>query len=84
MTPNPHDRTFELLIDRATEGLSQRAAHELEALLRELPEVDADALDLAAAAVELAYTMPEEPLPEPLRARVAARAAEHFGKPDAP
>jgi anti-sigma-K factor RskA len=65
------ERLVELLADRATQGLSREEARELEALLRQHPDVDPDALDRVAAAVYLATAPRDEtPLPGALRARI--------------
>jgi len=53
-TQSGRERLLELLADRATQGLSAEESRELEALLREHPDVDADTLDRVAAAVYLA------------------------------
>jgi Anti-sigma-K factor rskA len=68
--PKIEDRMIELLADRATGALSNEDERELAELLRRYPELDTDVLDLAAAAVHLAYE--EAPL-APLPAHVAAR-----------
>ncbi|MDH3523066.1 MAG: anti-sigma factor [Acidobacteriota bacterium] len=65
----------ELLATRATEGLAAAEGRELASLLRRYPKVDADGLDLAAAAayLELAPAAElEEPLPAALRPRLVA------------
>ncbi len=79
---------IELLIDRATEGLGPDQESRLSSLLERFPELDDDSIDLAAAAVDLACTVPTEPMPAALRERVAAQATEYFetlapGRPDA-
>jgi hypothetical protein len=65
--PNVENRMIELLADRALGSLSH-----------EYPELDTDVLDMAAAAVDLAYeAAPFEPLPAALASRVEeALAAE--------
>ena len=71
--PKIEDRMIELLADRATGALSKEDARELTELLRQYPELDTDVLDLAAAAVHLAYEKaPLAPLPAHLAARVEA------------
>ncbi len=72
----------ELLIDRATEGLDPGQQARLSPLLERFPELDDDSFELAAAAVELAHTIPAQPLPAVLRQRVAAQAAEHLAAQD--
>jgi len=71
------DRLLDLLVARATEGLPAREADELERGLRERADLDADDLDLAAAAVFLAYDAGRAgpgPMPESLRERILATA----------
>jgi Anti-sigma-K factor rskA len=73
---NVEDRMIELLADRATGALSPEDARELGELLRTYPELDTDVLDLAAAAVHLAYeTTPLAPMPAHLAARVESALA---------
>ncbi len=66
------DRLWELLADRATQGLSEHEGRELDALLRKYPEVDADAMDRAAAAVDLSVVGVAAPMPAALRDRINA------------
>ncbi|MBK9383608.1 MAG: anti-sigma factor [Planctomycetes bacterium] len=47
------EKTLQLLADRALEGLEPLKGAELESLLAEEPDLDPDALDLAAAELEL-------------------------------
>jgi hypothetical protein len=69
------ERLLELLADRATQGLSREEARELEALLRQHPDLDPDALDRVASAVYLAAAPRDEtPLPAALRARIEQSA----------
>ena len=67
-------RAEDLLVSRLTEGLDDSATEELDHLLQGLPELDAESLELAAAAVDLACwhgLEPEsEPMPVELRKRV--------------
>ena len=71
---NPQEqRALDLLVDRATEGLSPRRSAELEGLLASYPELNPEPFELAAAAIELAYTLPEEPMPARLARRMARR-----------
>ncbi len=67
-------RALDLLVDRATEGLSPRREAELESHLASHPELDPEPFELAAAAIELACTVPEEPMPARLSRRLARRA----------
>ena len=68
----------ELLIDRATVGLPPAQETELASLLERFPELDDDSFELAAAAIDLAHTIPNQPMPAALRQRVADQAARHF------
>lgn len=68
------DRLLDLLTARATEGLPVDESRELEHALLQQEDLGADDLDLAAAAVYLAFdagrcTEPE-PMPEALRRRI--------------
>ena len=68
----------ELLIDRATVGLNSiEQVGELR-LLDRFPNLDDNSFELAAAAVDLAYTTPTQPMPATLRQRVSAQAADYF------
>lgn len=73
------DRVYDLLIQRATEGLSAAEARELEALLKEHPEIDPESMDLAAAAVDQALAGPAAPMPASLRAKLE-RAADDWSR----
>jgi len=66
------DRLWELLADRATQGLNELESRELDTLLRQYPDVDPDAMDRAAAAVDLAFAGEAAPMPVALRDRIAA------------
>ena len=75
-----HDRALDLLVLRATDGLSPGDQSELNALLLTSPDVDPEALDLAAAGATLAFLEAEAAeeraeLPEHLRLRLRALAA---------
>ncbi len=72
------DQAIEMLVARATEGLDEVQGAELDALLERHPELDDDSFELAAAAIDLAYTLPDQKLPAALRERVAAQAADFF------
>lgn len=73
-------RMFDLLVDRAIEGLEETGNHELEGLLGAFPEQDAEEFDRAAAAVNLAMMGPVgEPLPTELRDRLMIDAGIYFG-----
>ena len=69
-------RAYELLADRATVGLDERENAELDALLAAAPELDAESWELAAAAIDLAWTEIDEPLPAALRQRVVQQASQ--------
>lgn len=72
---NGRDRLFDLLADRATQALGAEEHVELGHLLREHSDVDPDALDRVAAALDLSLaSAPAEPLPELLRARIERAA----------
>lgn len=74
MTPRPlNDRAWELLADRATQGLSAQETAELDALLLTAGARD-DGLDLAAAALHLALDPVAERAPASLRDRLLAMA----------
>ena len=72
-----HERCWQLLADRATEGLSVSEEDELEALLARHPEIDTDAMDRAATALGLAGTAPM-PMSEALRDRLEDDADRHL------
>lgn len=68
------ERIFDLLTDRATYGLSPSDETELATLLRARPDIDPDALDRAAAALELTWSEKDaEPLPAHVYQRILAR-----------
>jgi len=73
-------RGEEILADRATQPLDPLAAVALETALVVEPELDAGALDRAAAALHSALVhVVREPMPAALAARVAARGREIVG-----
>ena len=76
--PN-NDNLIELLVDRATEGLSTSRHDELSDLLRDHPDFDPEVFERAAAAVHLAAMPRIESLPDTLRKTLRRAAAEHFG-----
>lgn len=86
MTPEQDiDRLYELLVDRATVGLTPAEQAELEVLRAAFPDVDADTFDRAAAAAELTVldrTAGEFPLE--LMSKLEADAAEFFRHPTTP
>lgn len=73
---------WQLLADRATEGLDAAGDARLEALLGETGAVDDGALERAATAVDLALISRAgvglEPLPSDLARRIAAQASTHL------
>jgi hypothetical protein len=77
--PNP-ERLMDLLAEEATQGLSAAQRAELDLLLAENPNVDADGLRLAAAAMELGVAPPEgEELPAGLRASLLRAGVAEVG-----
>lgn len=71
------ERVVQLMADRATEGLSRRDTLELNEYLARNPDVDRDALEVAAAAVYLAFGAGRgEALPTGVRDRILAAAAQ--------
>lgn len=75
---NAAERATDLLIHRITEGLDPERERELNELLAQCPEIDAESFELAAAAIELTVTETSEPLPSTLRTRVSAQALEYY------
>lgn len=75
--PFPADeRLLDLLAARATQGLSEEESRELERIGAGSPDQTADALDLAAAAADLAMIEHVlEPMPHAVRRRLQAEAA---------
>lgn len=71
-----NERLADLLVQQATEGLSEADQHELAELLKSYPEADPQALEATASALWLAGDWQEEPLPESLRSRLNSAAAE--------
>ena len=76
MNENMDEKLRDLLADRATVGLSEEEASQLDELLGSLDE--AESFELAAAAIALAETK-MEPLPAGLEAKLARSADEYFG-----
>jgi anti-sigma-K factor RskA len=76
MNENMDEKLRDLLADRATVGLSEEEASQLDELLGSLDE--AESFELAAAAMALAETK-MEPLPAGLEAKLARSADEYFG-----
>jgi hypothetical protein len=72
-SPGAMSRLEELLADRALQGLSVEEEKELDELLARAGELDAEAFDRAAAAIDLALGEQSfEPMPASLRNRIAA------------
>jgi hypothetical protein len=66
----------ELLVRRATEGLSPQEEVQLDVLLARHPQIDRDAFERAAATVFLAACAePSARMPEGVRARLRGAAA---------
>lgn len=76
MNENMDEKLRDLLADRATVGLSEEEASQLDELLGSSDE--AESFELAAAAIALAETK-MEPLPAGLEAKLARSADEYFG-----
>jgi hypothetical protein len=69
------DRLLDLMTARATEGLPAHESDELERALSRQKDFAVDDLDLAAAAVYLAYDAGRtetEPMPETMKRRILA------------
>ena len=81
-----HPDILELLVLRATEGISPHQEQELQALLDEHGVEDTLELDLAAAAATNAFALKEakeyEDAPEHLKARLRKDADQFFAKED--
>ncbi len=76
--PPSIDRLYDLLADRAVGRLAPAERAELTALQAKWPHVPDDALDLAAAATDIALSPPARALPPALTARVLATAPDHL------
>jgi hypothetical protein len=69
------ERIFDLLADRATQGIPEDQMRELDRLQSQCAPIDGDALDLAAAAVDVALIgTVAEPMPDALQQRIEAAA----------
>lgn len=71
------ERLLDLLVARATEGLSYTESRELDANIDRLVDVAEDDIDLAAAAADLAFedaAPVSEPMPQEIKQRVLAEA----------
>ncbi|MBX3323342.1 MAG: anti-sigma factor [Phycisphaeraceae bacterium] len=72
-----HDRIYDLLTQQATGALTDSEQLELNKLMAANPDIPLDALDLAAAALELAFLRDIEPMPDSIRQRLF-RAADQW------
>ncbi|NIM01555.1 MAG: hypothetical protein GTN89_02200 [Acidobacteria bacterium] len=75
------ERLLDLLASRATEGLSEEDAMELDGTLHQLTGLSEDDLELAAAAADLAFVSDAadvEPMPDHLKHRIMAQARDHL------
>ena len=80
MTEKEKEKMLELLSDRAVFGLTEEERNELAELEKNRSDwsLEAESLELAAAAVQLVNLEAEEQLPAHLRARVVADADRFF------
>ena len=74
----PDEAMVDLLIKQVTEGLSPAEQRALDVMDSELASAYSRDLERAAAAVTLAASGGDAPLPAALSARIAQQAAEHF------
>jgi hypothetical protein len=74
----PDEAMLDLLIKQVTEGLSPAEQRALDVLDTEVASVYRRDLERAAAAVTLAGSPDQPPLPAALAARLAQQAADHF------
>ena len=77
----PDEAMLDLAIKQVTEGLSPDEQRALDAMDSEMASAYLRDLERAAAAVTLAGSAGEPPLPAALSARIAQQAAEHFARP---
>jgi hypothetical protein len=77
----PDEAMVDLLIKQVTEGLSPAEQRELDVMDSELASAYLRDLERAAAAVTLAGSAREAPLPAALSALIVQQAAEHFATP---
>jgi hypothetical protein len=78
MTTDPRDRLLDLLAAEATQGLSEDETRELRGLLRMFPDEDPDSIARAAAAADMAFSDPLEPMPPELAGQIERQAAAFF------
>jgi hypothetical protein len=74
----PDEAMVDLLVKQVTEGLSPAEQRALDVMDSELASAYLRDLEHAAAAVTLAASTDQAPLPAALSARLAQQAAEHF------
>lgn len=77
----PEEAMVDLLIKQVTDGLSPDEQRALDVMDSELASAYLRDLERAAAAVTLAGSLGEAPVPAALSARIARQAAEHFARP---
>jgi Anti-sigma-K factor rskA len=77
----PDEAMIDLLVKQVAEGLSPDEQRALDVMDSEMTSAYLRDLERAAAAVTLAGSAGEQPLPAALSARVAQQAAEHFARP---
>jgi len=77
----PDEAMVDLLIKQVTEGLSPAEQRALDVLDTEVASEYSRYLERAAAAVVLAGSSTQQPLPAALAERVAQQAAAHFASP---
>jgi hypothetical protein len=77
----PDEAMVDLLIKQVTEGLSPAEQRALDVLDSEVASAYSRDLERAAAAVVLAGSSTQQPLPAALAERVAQQAAAHFASP---
>jgi hypothetical protein len=78
----PDEAMVDLLIKQVTEGLSPAEQRAFDVLDSEVASAYARDLERAAAALTLAGSSKEQPLPAALAQRLARQAAEHFASLD--
>lgn len=78
--PDLEMRMFDLLADRATEGIGETETQELERLLGVFPSQNADEFDRTAALINIAMMgSSNAPLPSRVRDRLMIDAGKYFG-----
>lgn len=74
------EQLLDLLLKKATEGLSEQETKQLDLLLNENGQDDS--FDLAAAAISMVDLNTNEPLPEHLQTKIMADAEKFVGVPE--